>query len=136
LARRFSYQRINAVAMACYALGLLDLTRLSSHNELYACGMLMGVSGGVITVTFFAIWARLFGQQFLGRIQGAAQMGTVLASAVGPLIFAVSHDHLGSYRPALYSLAGLVIAFGVACWITPTPRRSGVTFGNGAARAI
>jgi MFS family permease len=121
LARRYAYQRITAVAMFVYALGLLDLTRLSSHGELYACGTVMGVSGGTITVVFFAVWSRLFGQRALGRIQGAAQMGTVVASAVGPLLFAMSHDDLGSYRPVLYSLAGVHVLFAIACWLTPTP---------------
>jgi MFS family permease len=125
LARRFSYQRITAVAMLVYSLGLLELTRMGNHAELYGCGLLMGVAGGMITVVFFAIWSRLFGQRELGRIQGAAQMGTVIASALGPLAFAHSHDDLGSYAPALYVLAGINILFAVACWFTPSPGRNG-----------
>lgn len=123
LAKRFSYQRITAVAMVVYSCGLVALTQLSGHAQLYACGAAMGVSGGAITVVFFAIWSRLFGQRALGRIQGAAQMGTVVASAIGPLIFAMSHDHLGSYATALYALAAVNVAFGVACWLTPSPQR-------------
>jgi MFS family permease len=124
LARRFSYQRITAVAIVCYSLGLIELTWMATPAELYGCGVLMGVSGGMITVVFFAIWSRLFGHRALGRIQGAAQMGTVIASAVGPLVFAMSHDRLGSYTPALYGLAGMNMLFAVACWVTPTPQRS------------
>lgn len=122
LARRFSYPRITAVAVVLYSLGLVELTLMKTHGELYGCGLLMGVSGGMITVVFFAIWSRLFGRRALGRIQGAAQMGTVVASAVGPLVFALSHDHRGSYAPALYGLAAVNVAFAVACWVTPLPQ--------------
>ncbi len=39
-------------------------------------------------VLFFSVWPRAFGRRDLGRIQGAAQALTVLASAVGPLLLA------------------------------------------------
>jgi MFS family permease len=81
----------------------------------------MGVSGGVITVVFFAIWSHAFGQKGLGRIQGAAQMLTVLASAVGPLIFAQCHARYHSYTPALWALAPLVLIFALAAWRVQLP---------------
>jgi len=41
-----------------------------------------GAVGGVITVVFFAVWNALYGRKHLGKIQGAAQMLTVFASAL------------------------------------------------------
>ena len=43
-----------------------------------------------------------------------AQMLTVLASAVGPLIFAQSANWTGSYFPALWVLAPCVLLVGIA----------------------
>jgi len=74
------------------------------------------MSGGIITVVFFAVWRRAFGSRHLGRIQGAAQMLTVLASAVGPLIFAQSESFTGSYFPALWLLAPCVVLLGIAAF--------------------
>jgi cyanate permease len=76
----------------------------------------------VITVLFFAIWPQAFGRASLGRIQGAAQMLTVLASAVGPKVFSVCHRQFDSYSPALYLLAPIVAVLGLAAWFIRTPR--------------
>ena len=87
---------------------------VNSQAPLWAVAILLGVSGGMITVLFFAVWGQAFGQAHLGRIQGAAQMLTVLASAIGPLIFAKGFELTGSYTPALWVLAPSVLAIGVA----------------------
>src|SRR5262249_47555266 len=84
----------------------------------------MGLSGGMITVVFFAVWRRAFGARHLGRIQGAAQMLTVLASAIGPLVFAQSARMTGSYFPAVWALAPLVVALGMAAFLVRLPRQA------------
>jgi hypothetical protein len=58
----------------------------------------------------------------LGRIQGAAQMLTVLASAIGPLIFAQSASWTGSYFPAVWTLAPSVVLLSVAALRVELPR--------------
>jgi cyanate permease len=68
----------------------------------------------MITVIFFAIWRRVYGATHLGRIQGAAQMLTVMASAIGPLLFAKSVELTGSYMPVLRALAPAVALLGIA----------------------
>jgi len=68
----------------------------------------------MITVIFFAIWRRAYGFAHLGRIQGAAQMLTVLASAIGPLLFAKCVELTGSYMPVLRVLAPTVALLGIA----------------------
>ena len=45
---------------------------------------------------YTAVWAQVFGRTQLGRIQGSAQMLTVLASAIGPLLLAKTHAWTGS----------------------------------------
>jgi MFS family permease len=77
-----------------------------------------GIAAGFITVIFFAIWSQAFGRVQLGRIQGAAQMLTVFASAIGPLLFAKCHAAAGSYAPLLYTLAPAVLLMGVVAWWT------------------
>ena len=72
----------------------------------------MGIGGGFVMVVFFSFWGRAYGPAHLGRIQGAAQAMTVLASAVGPLLLALCVDATGSYAAAFYSLAAVVAAAG------------------------
>ena len=110
---RWSMQRLLGVAMFLYALALVALPFIITAPQLWIFAALMGLSGGMITVMFFAIWRR-FGAAHLGRIQGAAQMLTVLASAIGPLLFAKCAAVTGSYAPVILILAPCVFLVGVA----------------------
>jgi MFS family permease len=103
-----------AIAMGIYGVALAALPLVTALWQLWIVAAAVGVSGGMITVLFFAVWGHAFGQAQLGRIQGAAQMLTVLASAVGPLIFAKGHDLTGSYAPPIWGLAPLVLLIAVA----------------------
>ncbi len=110
---RWSMQRLLGVAMFLYALALIALPFIITAPQLWIFAALMGLSGGMITVMFFAIWRR-FGATHLGRIQGAAQMLTVLASAIGPLLFAKCAAVTGSYAPVILILAPCVFLVGLA----------------------
>jgi MFS family permease len=113
LTLRWSMQRLLAIALFAYAMALAALPLIGTLPQLWIFATLMGLSGGMITVIFFAIWRRAYGAAHLGRIQGAAQMLTVLASAIGPLLFAKCAELTGSYMPILWVLAPAVAALGV-----------------------
>jgi MFS family permease len=122
LTLRWSMQRLLGIAMCLYAAAIGALPVLRTHLELWFFAALIGLAGGMITVMFFAVWRRAFGAAHLGRIQGAAQMLTVLASAIGPLIFAKSAAWTGSYFPALWVLAPCVLLLSVAAFRVALPR--------------
>jgi MFS family permease len=113
--------RLLGLAMFIYAVALAALPLLTTHSQLWFFAVLIGVSGGMITVIFFAVWRQAFGPLHLGRIQGAAQMLTVLASAIGPLIFAQSASWTGSYFPALWVLAPCVLLLSLAAFRVGLP---------------
>ena len=96
---RWSMQRLLGLAMFLYAVALAALPVLRTQPQLWLFATLIGLSGGMITVIFFAVWRRAFGLAHLGRIQGAAQMLTVLASAIGPLSSRSPQALTGSYFP-------------------------------------
>jgi MFS family permease len=116
--QRWPMGRLLGVAMLLYALGLGTLPLLQSKVQLWLFAMVFGVSGGMITVIFFAVWSHAFGHAHLGRIQGAAQMLSVFASAIGPLCFAQCHERFASYTPLLLALTPLVLLFGIAAWLS------------------
>jgi predicted MFS family arabinose efflux permease len=123
LASRWSIQRLMGLGMAVLggALIALPLVRTRAHVLLY--GVTMGVAGGVVTVVFFSVWAQAFGRAHLGRIQGCAQMMTVLASAIGPLLLAETLRRTGSYDSLFYGLAGIVAILGIGSWRVRMPSR-------------
>jgi MFS family permease len=122
LSLRWPMQRLLGTAMLFYALAIGTLPLLTTQRQLWFFAALFGLAGGMITVMFFAVWRRAFGARHLGRIQGAAQMLTVLASAVGPLLFAQSAALTGSYFPALWVLAPCVLLVGIAAFRVSLPR--------------
>ena len=123
LATRWSIQKLMGVGMGMLAAGLVGLpvVRTLTHVVLY--GIAMGISGGVVTVVFFSVWGQVFGRSHLGRIQGCAQMLTVFASAVGPLLLAETLRQTGSYNLMFQILAVTVVVLGVACWFVGIPSR-------------
>jgi MFS family permease len=121
-ATRISMGKLTAVGLLGLATALVALTQLNAvwQVKLFAAGN--AFAGGIVTVIFFAVWAKRFGRKHLGSVQGVAQMTTVLASAIGPLLFAEVRVGLGSYTPALVGLA--IAAVGVAIVAFFLPNRS------------
>ncbi|MGC3960840.1 MAG: MFS transporter [Verrucomicrobiota bacterium] len=122
LAEKWSMQKLLTLAMALLAGALLSLPWLRAVWQVDIFAIVMGVAGGFVIVIFFSFWARTFGRAQLGRIQGAAQMLTVLASALGPLVLAKCHAWTGSYATVFYALAAVVMLLGGAAWFVPLPR--------------
>ena len=91
------------------------------HVMLYA--VVMGLAGGFVMVVFFSFWGRAYGRRHLGRIQAAAQVMTVIASAVGPLLLALCVRATGSYAAAFYSLAAAVALLAGAAALVRLPGR-------------
>jgi len=121
LAPRVSLRAILIVAMVVLAAGLAALARVSTPTQVMVQAVAMGIAGGFVTVVFFSFWGHAYGQLHLGRIQGAAQAMTVLASAVGPLFLAVWVERTGSYASAFYVLAGITAVLGVAACLVSIP---------------
>jgi hypothetical protein len=126
LGRGWPLPRLLAIAMGIYGTALAVLPLVDGLALLWVVAVMLGVSGGMVTVLFFAVWGQAYGQAHLGRIQGAAQMLTVLASAIGPLIFAKGFELTGSYTPALWVLAPsvLIVAASALRLRLPAPARA------------
>jgi rhodanese-related sulfurtransferase/MFS family permease len=121
LAPRISLRVILVVAMVVLAAGLTALAHVSTSTEVMVQAVAMGIAGGFITVVFFSFWGHAYGRRHLGRIQGAAQAMTVVASAVGPLFLALWVDRTGSYAAAFYVLAVIVAGLGLAAGLVSIP---------------
>jgi MFS family permease len=130
LSRWVAPGRLLSLAMLLLTAALLCFPLVRSLWQVYLYAAAMGVAGGMVTVIFFGVWGQAFGTAHLGKIQGAAQMLTVPASAAGPLLLAAGQRAFGSYVPVFQYVAAVVALFGVAAWLVPLPR-----VGCGAAPA-
>jgi MFS family permease len=133
-ARRVSLTVLLAVSLSVLAGGLVVLPHVSALWQVMAWAGAMGIGGGLVMVLFFSVWPRAFGRRDLGRIQGAAQALTVLASAVGPLLLAWCVTWTGSYAAMFTLLAGVIACVAVASLLisVPTPPSFPVVASSGA----
>jgi len=125
LAGRVTHGRLLAGALLLLAAALLCFPLVWSLWQVYLYAVAMGVAGGMVTVIFFGVWGQAFGTAHLGKVQGAAQMLTVLASAAGPLLLASGQQAWGSYVPVFRYAAVAAGLFALAAWVVPLPRVGG-----------
>jgi MFS family permease len=123
IADRRSLRHVLIAALVLLTGGLAALARVTTIAQVMTQAVVMGVAGGFVMVVFFSFWGKAYGRAHLGRIQGAAQAMTVLASAVGPLLLAVWADARGSYASAFYALAVAVALLAVAAAVVRMPGR-------------
>jgi MFS family permease len=121
LAGRVRLGLLLAISLAILTLGLLALPHVATTLHVMAWAAAMGVGGGLVMVLFFGVWPRVFGRRELGRIQGAAQALTVLASALGPLLLAWCLEWTGSYAAMFRLLAGVIAVTAAGALIVPIP---------------
>ncbi len=123
ISTRVQMTSVAAAAMTLLAAALLGLPFVSTYPALVVYAIAMGCAGGMVTVLFFAVWANLYGRSHLGRIQGVAQMLTVIASALGPKVLAHVKATTGSYLPAIVVLGGVAAVLAIVVAVIPVPKR-------------
>jgi MFS family permease len=128
LTSKWAINRLLALAMVLLAGSLLALPHVRTLSQVVAYAVVMGIAGGFVIVIFFSFWSRAFGRLHLGKIQGAAQALTVLASAVGPLLLAECVTRTGSYASIFYLLTVVVVVLAILAWFvrlpSPTPLKT------------
>lgn len=123
-AGRASLRALLITALVMLAAGLAALPHVSAVWHVMLQAVAMGMAGGFVMVVFFSFWGRAYGQAHLGRIQGAAQAMTVLASAVGPLFVARMQQATGTYAAGFYALSILVVAVTLSAALVRVPDRA------------
>jgi MFS family permease len=121
LSSRVALGRLMAASLFILAAGLVALPFVSTVAHVMLWAVAMGLGGGLVMVLFFAVWGRLFGRRDLGRIQGAAQALTVIASAVGPLLLAWCLEWTGSYVAIFEILAATITTVALAALVVSLP---------------
>ena len=110
---------------------MLSLPHVRTEAHVAAYALVMGLAGGFVIVIFFAFWSHAYGRAHLGKIQGAAQALTVVASAVGPLLLAECVTRTGSYASMFYVLTVVVLLLALCAWLVRVPRADQKRRGDG-----
>lgn len=84
LVDRLSARRLLPFFLVPLGLGCLLLSLRSSPSTLFLFMLLLGVSYGLSTTIFGAIWAEIYGTASLGAVRALAVAAMVLSSALGP----------------------------------------------------
>lgn len=75
----------------------LGILFLSESFAVYSIILGNGLAGGLFGILIAISFPKFFGRKHLGAITGACMTCLVVASAVGPLIFALSEKYTGEY---------------------------------------
>ena len=116
IASKWKMNRLLALAMLLLAASLAALPHVSTQTHVAIYAAVMGLSGGFVIVIFFSFWSAAYGRTHLGKIQGAAQALTVIASALGPLVLAETVTRTGSYASIFYLLTVVVLLLALFAW--------------------
>jgi MFS family permease len=107
------------VALLAVSMALFPATTTVPLALVYAA--LLGMSGGVITVIYFAVYGHTYGRGHLGAIQATVQVLSVLASATGPVVLAACREFAGTTDPFFYFFAGGAMILAVLAWVVRPP---------------
>jgi MFS family permease len=109
------------VALLAVSLVLFPFVNSLGLAALYAA--LLGASGGVITVIYFAVYGHTYGRTHLGTIQATVQVLSVFASASGPLVLAWVRARGDGTALFFYLFAGVTLVLAAAAWVVRPPAR-------------
>src|SRR4030095_4097945 len=123
ISSKWKINRLLALAMVLLAGSLAALPHVSTQTHVAIYAAVMGLAGGFVIVIFFSFWSAAYGRKHLGKIQGAAQALTVIASAVGPLILAETVSRTGSYASIFYVLTVVVMLLAMLAWLVKVPSK-------------
>ena len=121
IASKWKMNRLLALAMVLLAGALAALPHVATQMHVAIYAAVMGLAGGFVIVIFFSFWSAAYGRKHLGKIQGAAQALTVIASALGPLVLAETLSRTGSYASIFYLLTAVVMVLALLAWFVKVP---------------
>lgn len=104
-------------------LGTIGLYQLGSSWGVPAYVIGTGITGGVFSSLSGVVWPRFFGRRWLGSIAGVAMSSMVIASGIGPWMFAFSQQITGSYSLILIICISLPALLCVGSFFADNPQR-------------
>ncbi|MDP2327166.1 MAG: MFS transporter [Dehalococcoidia bacterium] len=105
LVDRFRPQVVFAASLLAMLAGMAMALFINSLWQAMVYAGLLGVCSGIGQVVNSVTWAHFYGRFGLGRVQGAAVMVNIAASALGPLPLAALAGMFDGFRPGVAVMA-------------------------------
>ena len=106
---RIKLQYLLYLMLAGMVVALIALANINTGFYYYAFIIGSGIPSGMYNVLLSVTWPRFYGRDHLGKITGFVMAIIVFFSALGPIVFSLSHSHLGSYSYAIYALLVVIL---------------------------
>jgi len=87
----------------------------------------IGIAGGLFAILMAVVWPRFYGRKHLGAIASINMSTIVLASAIGPVLFARAEARTGSYTASILIAVGLCLAACIASVRLENPQRTTIS---------
>lgn len=110
------------VMLSFFLLGSFGLTQLETSTGYWSLVVGFGAGGGLWGVLSNLAYVRQFGTAHLGEISGLATSLMVFGSAIGPVVFSLANDWLGSFESAALVCVGFLLILLVAAIVVAQPR--------------
>ncbi len=105
VADRFGPKVVFVASMTALLVAMGWALLMNSREGAALYGVVVGVAGGTSQIVGAVTWAHFYGRAGLGRVQGAAMMVGITASALGPLPLAVLQARFDGFGPGIAALA-------------------------------
>lgn len=110
LTDRIAGRRLLSLAMLFLAGASFIVLVMPTPHLAFLYAALIGLQGALLRSAGNVIWLDYYGRTHQGGIRGIAMSAMILAAALGPLPFALSVDHFGSYNMALFAFIAIPLA--------------------------
>lgn len=121
LSKRVSLPTLLAVGAGLLAATVAVFPFVRTPTAAAGYAALLGASGGIITVVYFAIYGWAYGRAHLGHIQAAAQVCSVFASALGPLVLTYTRSLAGGTDGFFFGCAAVAAVLAVLVRVVRAP---------------
>ena len=119
LSDRLPLKPFLVLMLMAFMVGAAGLLRLENAWGYALLVVGFGAGGGVWGVLSNLSFVRFFGPAHLGEVSGLNTSVTVFASAIGPVLFSLSADSMGSYRSAAWLCLALLACLLLAAVVMP-----------------
>ncbi len=122
LTDRVASRRLLSLAMLFLAAASTVVLGMPTARLAIVYAMLLGLQGAILRSAGNVVWLNYYGRTHQGGIRGVAMSAMILAAALGPLPFALSIDHFGSYDIALIAFIAIPLTSAVIVATAGPPR--------------
>lgn len=119
---KIKLQYLLFLLLAGEVVALYSLANINTGFYYYAFIIGSGIPSGMYNVLLSVAWPRFYGREHLGKITGFVMAIIVFASALGPILFSLSHSKFGSYSYAIYMLLVFVVIISAVAYKAHNPQ--------------